>query len=90
MTGKEGGADVQLYSCLTSALDWGWEVNLMCQLLHSWEGARKPTMEENWVCPSAGLDGYGKEIPLPLPAFEHWTVQPTVSHYADCYTGHRK
>jgi len=31
-----------------------------------------------------------RETLLPLLAFEHWTVQPTVSHYADCYTGHRK
>jgi hypothetical protein len=37
-------------------------------------------MGVNWVGPSAGLDVYGRETPLPLLVFEPWTVQPTVGH----------
>jgi hypothetical protein len=52
----------------------GLKVN-MTQHLYHWERASEPTVEENWVGPSAGLDGYGKEkTPLPLPAFEPWTI----------------
>jgi len=70
---------------LSTGCKWRWAVNFIPWQLYPWERTAlpielgEPQNQSGWFWTRGNL--------LPLLGFEHWTVQPVISHYTDYCLG---